>query len=179
MEAACSIHCVSRLSAVLTQLGELHCSHVWKRREKTKQSTAVYLIVTTHTLFCFTSSWSARHRGCLKFEQVECRRQAVVILSECSYVPSAKTGLVCLCRPDQSWHSALYEGLVLQCKETAMVRHPPTHTTSQKRQPSQLGVSSRFASATLPAPNRGRSSALLLDRQEEKGSLVPFRNALK
>lgn len=42
-------------------------------------------------------------------------------------VPDApfKLSLVCLLRPGQRWHSGHYEGLILQCKETAVVRLLP------------------------------------------------------
>lgn len=36
-----------------------------------------------------------------------------------------KLGLVCLSRPGQNWHSGHFEGLILQCKETAVVRPLP------------------------------------------------------
>lgn len=42
-----------------------------------------------------------------------------------SQVAQLKLGLVCLSRPGQGWHSGHYEGLILQCKETAVVRLLP------------------------------------------------------
>lgn len=72
-----------------------------------------------------------------------------------------KVGLVCLSRPGHGWHSGQNEGLVLQCKETAVVRPPPI--------PNQATAALGLCTLCLchsAAPNQGPSYLLMLDRQE-------------
>lgn len=82
-------------------------------------------------------------------------------------MPELKLGLVCLSRPGQGWHSGHYEGLILQCKETAVVRPLPVPEPAV----AALGLYI-LCLCHSAAPNQGPSSLLMLDRQENKDKAI-------
>lgn len=110
------------------------------------------VINCTHIIFLHWS-FSTWHQAAWHCDRkYQCR--STVFLSKCGFVPSTKLGPVCLSRPDQSWHSGHYEGLVLQCKDTAMVRPLPTPKTSRSSlRPSLLCASAALLLLLIKVPD--------------------------
>lgn len=106
--------------------------------------------------------------------------QALPQQYEWSQMPHFKFGPVCVSRPGHDWHSGHFEGLILQCKETAGVRPLP-----DPQQPdvlySPVAASGLFTLCLCysAAPNQSPTSLLILDRQENKGSYKNKKNKNK